>query len=239
MEKCYANALGDCSGKISKEHYISKKILEFAQEDMGRISLEGELRACSAKNLKNKKMLCTKHNSQLSRIDAEMLKLVKTVFNWNSNPRSVSETFNGSLITRWLFKYGAGIIIADGLRSDANSYMFEKDWLEILFGVRPLPSWCGFEASGPAQIFNSGNEFNNDVPPWVTSLLALPNNKIIGAQIGLYPIEVFTTFQSSISQELGSFRLSEIILETKDNESSLSLNFEWPIPRKINVSFGD
>lgn len=230
MKSCYANALGGCSNKISKEHYISKSILEIAQDDIGYILLEGERRACSANNLKNKKMLCTTHNSQLSEIDAEMSRLIRTIFNWNSNQKPISETFNGSLITRWLFKYGAGIIIAEGLRSDTNNFIFEKDWLEILFGIRPLPLCFGFEANGPAQLFNASNKFNNGVPPLVTSLLVSPNNKIRGAQIGLYPVEIFATFEPSNSQASESFRLSEIILENNNTGNSASLNFEWSKP---------
>jgi len=227
MDACYANTLGDCSSKLSKEHYISKKILEFAQPDIGRILLSDTQRACSAKNLANKKMLCSRHNSQLSPIDAEMLKLVTTVFKWNSDQTPTELKLDGTLITRWLFKYGIGILIAEKKEIQHNSYMLQKDWLEILFGRQPFPDWCGFETSGPAQIFKR-SEFKHDAPPWVTSLLTMPNGRYIGAQIGVYPLEIFATFTSSPSQISRSFRMGEIILQTKNNDKNAKIFIDWP-----------
>jgi hypothetical protein len=37
MDKCYANSLGGCSGKISKEHYISEHLLR----ELGPIKAKG------------------------------------------------------------------------------------------------------------------------------------------------------------------------------------------------------
>lgn len=229
MITCYANALGNCSKKISNEHYISKGIIEFAQDDLGRILLEGKSRACSAKKLASKRMLCTTHNSQLSKIDAEMLRFVKAVFDWNNTRKPLSESFDGSLITRWLFKYGTGIIIAENLSRKTNDFMFEKEWLEVLFGLQPLPVWCGFEVSGPTKGLTE-KKFENGVPPWITSLLISADDRILGAQIGLYPIEIFGTFGPSISQKSESFRLSEITLEADNGLKSASLSFKWPKP---------
>ena len=48
---CYARSLNDCDGGISKEHYISKSVLEIGQDDLSSIELGGALAAVSYTHL--------------------------------------------------------------------------------------------------------------------------------------------------------------------------------------------
>src|SRR3972149_5105096 len=70
MNNCWAESLGDCDGGISREHIVSKSLFvssyvdvkgfEWCKEETERIGLASL----------TKKVLCRKHNSQLSKIDS-------------------------------------------------------------------------------------------------------------------------------------------------------------------------
>src|SRR5580658_11065746 len=79
MRTCWAACLGGCSDKISGEHIITEGVF-----DNDSITVKGlawcrdEFKTIGIKNLV-KKVLCTKHNSQLSEADNAAIRLRKAL----------------------------------------------------------------------------------------------------------------------------------------------------------------
>src|SRR4051794_27298208 len=72
-ERCYARTLEDCSTRISREHYLSATLLrEIGSHPLleGLSFLNGESKRLSVDALASN-MLCTRHNTALSPLDAE------------------------------------------------------------------------------------------------------------------------------------------------------------------------
>ena len=70
MEKCWANSLGDCDGKISREHTVSESLFKGTYVDVKGFSwCKSEEKRIGLGSL-TKKILCEKHNSALSPLDA-------------------------------------------------------------------------------------------------------------------------------------------------------------------------
>jgi hypothetical protein len=71
LSKCYARSIGNCSNQLSKEHYISKGVLELIGckiEVSGFSWLKGKKNQLTIPSLTSK-ILCTQHNSELSILD--------------------------------------------------------------------------------------------------------------------------------------------------------------------------
>ena len=66
---CWANCLGDCAEGMSGEHYISQSVFIHADINVQGFSWCKEPKQIRLETLK-KKILCKKHNSQLSDVDA-------------------------------------------------------------------------------------------------------------------------------------------------------------------------
>src|SRR5437899_5988102 len=70
MNECWAACLGDCSDKISREHIISASLFPADKITVQGLSwCKGEPKEIGLAAL-TRKILCTKHNSDLSEIDA-------------------------------------------------------------------------------------------------------------------------------------------------------------------------
>jgi len=258
MEKCYANALGDCCNRLSKEHYVSKSILEFAVADKGRLIWDGpggSDRPKGAANLTNAKVLCVKHNNELSQIDAEMFRLVDTVFHFNRRPTDgpadtpnyardqmapgsqKTVDFDGELIARWLMKFGAGAAKAKVVPNLGISHLYEKPWLEVLFGRKSLPYWCGFTVTGVNRLFPEFVVDRGGAPPFVVAPTLDYSEIMIGSEVGIYPFELFGLFGPDGApgqQHSPGFRPSEIRLFDTAHQILLILRFGWQSgPRNI------
>ncbi|MEM6590048.1 MAG: hypothetical protein AAF641_16510 [Pseudomonadota bacterium] len=231
MENCYAHVLGDCSNKLSKEHYISQALLKLSEPDPGRVKLAGDFanaKPRGTQNLAQKRMLCTQHNSELSAVDAEMVSLAQAVYEWGRSDRNLAVSVDGTLLTRWLFKFAIGQMWATVGKELIPQALLSKDCLEFVFGRAPLPIWCGFEASGPTEHTSSVVNQKEGAPAYITSILRQRNGEPCGSQIALYPLEFFALFRPTIASQSSSFRLDEIYVETKDQSKILSIIVAWP-----------
>lgn len=124
MKKCWANQLGNCSDKISREHIVSRGIIA-CNKDM-KIPIRG-LSWCKNEskvvgiNALVKKCLCTTHNNMLSEIDKEgirfwnILNYIYEQYFWEGIDRQsintcsqktelTTQTFSGNLLERWFLK---------------------------------------------------------------------------------------------------------------------------------------
>jgi hypothetical protein len=134
--KCYAASLGGCDS-ISGEHVMSKGLLgqrvifTGGQLPMPRSTPIGV-------NSLVAKILCKKHNSALSKLDAEISRLGDACLAFaKASLQPVHITLDGALIERWLLKLFVGTGVSGWLPFKASSP--PREIIEVLFGLKQLP----------------------------------------------------------------------------------------------------
>jgi hypothetical protein len=134
VAKCWATSLGDCEGKISREHLVSQALFP-----EGKITVRGlhwcrdEEKTVGLAALTGK-ILCRKHNSDLSELDSAVKRAFETLdsslqlFQLRSKltrRRWTTQTYtiDGALLERWFLKtlinlsHGGPWIIGEGAYS--------------------------------------------------------------------------------------------------------------------------
>jgi hypothetical protein len=137
--KCYARALGDCVGKISAEHYVSRAVLEELGPDLlvtdGRRGFEKKpLRPANL----TAKILCRRHNEALSGLDAtagSYFRALKCVGEQLVSGGGV-HAFSGHDLELWLLKVLCG---QTRLYGDA----VPLPWVRVLFGEEEIGGRSG------------------------------------------------------------------------------------------------
>ena len=149
-KKCYAQCLEDCSPGISREHYISKSVLDLLGPPSFEVSgfpwvPEGSSRIVSTNSLVMNK-LCTRHNSALSGLDA----LAQRFFRFTLNHLTGQEVLliRGSELERWMLKVYTGVVASGNIQRNGQPLSRELpslEFLEYLFYRKPLPEGCGLK----------------------------------------------------------------------------------------------
>lgn len=118
--KCYLNELGGCSKNITKEHFISKAILDWISsgnsiEGIGIIP-NNKRKVKIGKNDLVSKILCEEHNNKLGELDAcfiEFIKKITAIHNDLKNKSCSQKTeecrINGRMLEQFLFKLAIGL----------------------------------------------------------------------------------------------------------------------------------
>lgn len=148
---CWAASLGDCSGKRSREHLISKGIIEAGEF--------GGLPWCRDKPISvgtgglTSHVLCSKHNHALSPLDAEAKKVFDFLrdglqgrYEAPESPGVVDLAVDGLLLERWFLKTAMNFVYAFGAVVDGESNPVEspeRDLVEIAWGLRPFEAGAG------------------------------------------------------------------------------------------------
>lgn len=157
MEKCWAKKLGNCVDSISREHIISRGLFESE-----KIKVKG-LPWCKKQEKEiglsslTSKMLCKKHNNQLSQVDEEgarafstfrkMMRITKVRRKIKmKNPNLLEYYIDGKLFERWFLKTLINICYNTeypiGSDSDQLGYP-SKRLVEIAFGEKEFSGNSG------------------------------------------------------------------------------------------------
>ncbi len=144
-DKCYARADNNCSTKISKEHFISKKYLKQIQlNDTAKIAglswqSPEKFSVVPIKGLSSN-ILCDRHNSALSPLDAEFGSFTETVRNFDRRNSTGLESWTvpGCIIELWMLKCLLGLASSGNIRCT-----FKPDCVDILFGRSAWPAGWG------------------------------------------------------------------------------------------------
>jgi hypothetical protein len=217
---CYAGPLGDCSKKLSREHFVTETLLEELNRN-GGLHVSGlsweeadKKMALSPKALASK-ILCERHNSALSPVDAIAVNLF-TAFHQEGTVASghqLLHLFSGHDLERWLLKILCGIVYSGNLSvSDGTKVSFPINWLQILFGQMDFPEGCGLYVCrllGKQNdwtfglkigvIFNSAGL--SGVGVWVCanelilSMSGFPSRMFDGRPVVYRPLELYITGQ--------------------------------------------
>lgn len=151
VDGCVANILANCRGKLSREHYISKSILE----QIGPIEATGVpfLRELGVKgqipprNLTVNKF-CEGHNNYLSDLDKHAGNLFKELSSWDEN-KNIKAIFSGVLFEKWVLKLLIGILATGQIKYKKkvyNSNSVNILWYKILYENEKIPDGCGLYA---------------------------------------------------------------------------------------------
>jgi hypothetical protein len=156
MSTCWAACLGNCSDKISREHVVSKALFLGDQVAVHGFSWCPEPKTIGLANL-TAKILCTKHNSDLSELDSaagsafsamrEMMHLSNVRAGLKPHYWKVQRYFvDGPALERWFLKtlinlavggqYFIGLDSTEGGRPSASL-------VEICFGLRQFEEYEG------------------------------------------------------------------------------------------------
>lgn len=171
---CYLSSMSNCSSKITKEHFISRNILEKLTKDT--LKFENAAHFFGGKNQVEigidgfaSKVLCDNHNSVLSPLDtaagaafqrieelAKDMILADKGYNLNS-----FHVVSGIDIERWMIKVFCGLVAAGKIRSVSGrieqSSSLPHELLSALMGVTLLKPPLGlYMHSYVGQIRKSG-----------------------------------------------------------------------------------
>jgi hypothetical protein len=147
---CYAAVLNDCSPHLSREHYVTKSLLDYLNKD-GSLLVSGfPWMNGQTKNLPPDalaaKVLCERHNSALSPLDDIAVRLFQAFDERGvvGSGRLVLRVFSGHDLERWLLKVLCGLAQKKNLQTDDVCDMsIQRHWLEILFGYSDFPKDIG------------------------------------------------------------------------------------------------
>ncbi len=144
MSGCFLNGYGQCGGKISGEHYISKTVLE-AISPSGTTQIGG-LPWQQAKTMQSigisslvSNILCETHNSGLSKLDSEAGKFFRALDAADKRRHELppNTLIDGPTVERWFLKVMCGLAAGPG----TNAGIVPDEWKAILSGESWPDGW--------------------------------------------------------------------------------------------------
>lgn len=139
MKTCWAKGLGGCSGRITKEHYISRAVTgDCTIEVRGLPGLANDSKKIHSSALA-RNMLCRAHNNGLSPLDVA----AGAAFDVFWGRRPVEPTIDGRLLERWCLKTCINIWYRRDDRSPGAPWEPPLEWVEIVFGRREFGGYAG------------------------------------------------------------------------------------------------
>ena len=232
MKICFLQGLGKCSGKISREHYISKTVLE-AISSSGAVQIGGlpwqshqTLQNIGIKSLASK-ILCETHNSGLSQLDSVAGMLFQTLDAADKNPSDLPAitSVDGPLVERWFIKVLCGLAGAVGF----NNGVVPDQWKSILTG-NPWPDGWGLyvPAASEPQVLATEFYMETHVHPETRSVLAA-TFRVAG--VGFHVL----LGRPDNPEAWGTHRPRGIIFRDQKNERRIE--FVWPFQTEQTVIY--
>jgi hypothetical protein len=239
--KCYASLLGDCDGKITKEHFISASLLKHLHNDP-EFSISGFMRpgidAIYSKTplSMSAKMLCKKHNEDLSELDNEILKISRISADaWAHSSKGLALHCNvrGDFLERWVLKVTIGQAISgNAAKNDIPVKMFQPsvNWLNILFGKTTMPERLGLYFA-PKIIDFLAQDSNTNKGAFIFAPLFM-ETEFIGAMTRLFGFPFILTMAMSSENYSQNPLLEGSLYRPKQttlhlHQSSLTLKLDW------------
>lgn len=231
MDKCYAKILGNCDGPLTREHFVSLSVLTLIAggEDktlsVGGFSWipEGETKELDPKSVVSK-ILCYRHNEDLSRLDTEALKF----FRFLHHGYDVSEEeVNGLLLEKWMLKCAIGISKVGNKSNFESTIAIEDGMISLLFNDNPIeePRGFFFEADKPKVNLQSKAE-----------MALIPREDIIAIfDVKVFNLSFFYNFVGNVTKvsekkfdygETFSYRPEYIIKQNGLKRNTMKLNWE-------------
>lgn len=160
MSKCYAAEIGGCGGGLSREHPVSKCLLERLSALGDGADIEAPWFARGRRremfeSAMQTRVLCRDHNRLLSPYDTEACKLFDVILASSLKKLETWETLNGSHIERWALKMLFADVAAGKFKYSVPGNPAAEnppvEWLRVLFEGAPMPRGCGFHFGDATQ----------------------------------------------------------------------------------------
>jgi hypothetical protein len=137
---CYMSSTQDCSEDISREHYVSRSVLE-SMEGPGTVNVSGapwlkpnETRAVSIDGI-TAKILCSRHNSALTGLDLEAGRFFRTIrsISVEFSEKTMSRKpkgflFSGTTLEMWMVKAACGMYFSGNAMKDGKRLVGEHSF---------------------------------------------------------------------------------------------------------------
>jgi hypothetical protein len=201
--------------KRSREHYISESLLHHLNQKnsltvQGLPWVKGESQVVSPDSLASK-ILCERHNTALSRLDALAVRLFQA-FDEQSvhgSGQQLLHLFSGHDLERWLLKVLCGMACSKSLTLDSEADISIPDyWLDILFAGAQFPDDQGlYVCRSPGHQFEgphglqlraiTGRGRLSGVGLWVCgyelilSMSGFPSRSFDGREFAYRPLEFY------------------------------------------------
>ena len=232
MKNCFLRGYGNCSPKISREHYISATVLQTLSTNntiqVSGLSWQttGTLQNIGVQALQSK-ILCDAHNSGLSALDNIGGQLFRTLDAIDKEPLSlpVVSQLDGASIERWLVKMLCGLTVAgsfgNGIIPDQWKYILTGgDW-PSLWGIY-LPPFAG------PRVFSRELSIETGVDP-VTRRILMATFHIAGVPFNLI------LGKPDQPDSFGIYRPQGLIFQLPMGERCL--DFCWSVPNDLAVVY--
>jgi hypothetical protein len=225
--RCYARDLGGCSTAISREHYISKSVMLAAggkPQIAGLKFQEPETLQSFGVGGMTAKILCRRHNHDLSPLDAEAAHFFSTLRDFDRDLRDATQsvtaeaTTDGAKLERWMLKLLAGLVYGKLINSAALRR--ETQWLKILFGMEDWPPGWGFHFVASDETFYAFAGLE-------VSIRAV-GDEVWAAEIGVAGLKFYLCLGTPEGNPSLRRRPSEIIMKRADRDAYKRLTFQWP-----------
>ncbi len=195
--RCWANSLGGCD-TMSGEHVVSNAI--FKAGCSCPIIIEGVKRireGAPTRGAEKSNILCRRHNSLLSRLDATIGKVARFQAEANDKNFQGSLFIEGELLERWLLK--------TVINSAAAGWAAPVKWhpsLSIargIFGLEPIPDRLGLysvDGIDPSHRPSGGVSFT-------PIHMSTPHGKILaGAYVAIHGMPLLASLHTDLSEML-------------------------------------
>jgi hypothetical protein len=243
--RCYAGVSADCSTKISLEHWLSHDVQQSYSID-GKLYVSGmphnggKEKQVSTKTF-GYRVLCTRHNAALSRLDTVAGNLFRVLYGYQTaqaDPTSAASEgasqialFDGPDVERWLLKtllggvaaraYGNNGIALTGVRSDVD----HSALVDVLFRGGSWPTGWGFYFAG-----TPGEELR-ELAPIALRTASGPDGTAwqLDLSIGVVELRLYL----GKPDRLGSSLIAKpggVVLDKRDAEGQRMVGFAWPDP---------
>jgi hypothetical protein len=152
---CALLGCGPCSDGLTREHYISASVLRQIAADDGSLRVSGapwspDLGRPFRVNALTARILCQRHNSQLSGLDAAAASICAALRDadrelTHEGGESWVRPVSGLLLERWLLKVTFGLWSSGNLMLQGDRYPGKppRRWGPVLLGLKPFPRRWG------------------------------------------------------------------------------------------------
>lgn len=220
---CFLTGHGNCGGKLSGEHYISKTVLEAIGSD-GGVQIGGlpwqpqqTFQEIGIGSLVSN-VLCAAHNAGLSSLDVAAGTFFRTIDAVDKRPSRLPAVtlVAGPLIERWFLKVVCGLAAAMGFNNGA----VPPEWCRLLTGG-PWPEGWGLYVPSPAGSHVFATEF------YIETLVNPDTKEVMGAKFRVAGVHFSLLLgRPDIPAAWGIRRPRGLIFQNTPREKRVE--FKWP-----------